>query len=194
MRTPSLAVVIVALVLGGALVPVTAVSLDSGATGQAATHGAPGSAATLAATTAAPETDDTITRIDLAANSSAVWEISYRTRLATDSELEEYRAFQSQFRNDTALYESAFRDRITDVVADAENETGREMAVVNVSASTSIQQVPRHWGVVTYRFRWLNFAQTDGDQLRAGDVFVGGYYLATNDTLVVSTEVPVRRY
>ncbi|MFB6177877.1 MAG: DUF4897 domain-containing protein, partial [Halobaculum sp.] len=94
-------------------------------------------AATATATTTAPETDDTITRIDLSANGSAVWEISYRTRLETDAEAEEYRSFQEQFRNDTESYVAAFRDRIGDVVADAENATGRQMSVVNVSASTS---------------------------------------------------------
>lgn len=193
MRTPSLTVIVVALVVSGTLVPVTAVSLDSGpavrdaaTTPREITAVESPLAATGAAGTAAPETDDTITRIDLSSNGSAVWEISYRTRLETDTEADEYRSFQDQFRNDTERYVAAFRDRIGDVIAGAENATGREMGLVNVSASTSIQQVPRRWGVVTYRFRWLGFAQQTTDGLRSGDVFDGGFYLAANDTLIVT--------
>lgn len=194
MRMPSLTVIVAALVVSGALVPVTAVSLGSGSvagdTATAPRELAPAelpsavTGATRAA--AAPETDDTITRIDLSANGSAVWEISYRTRLETDTEADEYRSFQDQFRTDTERYVTAFRDRIGDVVAGAETATDREMGLVNVSASTSIQQVPRRWGVVTYRFRWLGFAQQTADGLRSGDVFDGGFYLAANDTLIVT--------
>ena len=133
----------------------------------------------------APETDDTVTRIELSSNGSAVWTVRYRTRLQTDADVTAYRQFQSEFRNDTASYESSFRDRITPVVAEAATETGREMTVGEVTATTTIQQVPRRWGVVSYRFRWSGFASGD-DPLRAGDVFAGGYYLAANDTLVVS--------
>ena len=200
MRTPSLTVIVVALVVSGTLVPVTAVSLgsgpgprDAGTTPREVTAVESPLAATGATgATAAPETDDTITRIDLSANGSAVWEISYRTRLETDTEADEYRSFQDQFRSDTESYVAAFRDRIGDVVADAENATGREMGLVNVSASTSIQQVPRRWGVVTYRFRWLGFAQQTADGLRSGDVFDGGFYLAANDTLIVTAPTDYR--
>lgn len=173
MRETSLAAVVVVLVAAVAGVAVV------GAT-------APGDGG-LPALADTPETDDTVTRIGLSANGSAVWTVRYRTRLRTDADLAAYREFQATFRNDTAAYESSFRDRIAPVVADAAEGTGREMRLADVTATTSIQRVPRRWGVVAYRFRWANFSATAPDgSLRAGDVFGGGYYLGGNDTLVVT--------
>lgn len=130
-----------------------------------------------------PEADNTITRIELEPNGSAVWSIQFRTRLTNESEVDEYRAFQAEFRNDTASFLDPFRERITSVVANAANETGREMTATQFSASTSIQQVPRRFGVVTFRFRWVSFAD---DQLTTGDVFADGFFVGSNDTLVIT--------
>jgi hypothetical protein len=163
----------------------SAATLDGTAPASAASNTTPGDGG-VPALTRAPETDDTVTRIELSPNGSAVWTVRYRTRLRTEADVTAYREFQATLRNDTASYESSFRDRITPVVADAAAETGREMAVGEVTATTSIQQVPRRWGVVSYRFRWTNFTSVTDGRLRVGDVFAGGYYLAANDTLVVS--------
>ncbi|MEZ3116344.1 DUF4897 domain-containing protein [Halobaculum sp. MBLA0147] len=178
-------VAVVTLVLATVLVPVAAVG---GASATQSTLPGVGTGAAPPPVPAAadqPAVDDTVTRIELATNGTAVWELAYQTRLQTDAEVADYRTFQSEFRNDTATFETTFRERIGAVVADATNETGREMAVTNVTATTAIRQVPRRIGVVTYRFRWTGFAETDGDRVVAGDVFEGGYYLADNDSLVV---------
>ena len=173
MRETSLAAVVVVLIAA-----VAGVAVVGGTT--------PGDGG-LPALADTPETDDTVTRIDLSANGSAVWTVRYRTRLRTDADLAAYREFQATFRNDTAAYESSFRDRIAPVVVDAAATTDREMRLADVTATTSIQRVPRRWGVVAYRFRWSNFSAAGPDgSLRAGDVFAGGYYLAANDTLVVT--------
>jgi len=133
--------------------------------------------------TATPETDNTVTRIEIHANGSATWKLSVRTRLDSDADVEDYEAFQDRFRENRSRYLAPFRDRMRGVVDSAENATGREMAAGNFSVSTRIQEVPRQWGVVTYTFRWDGFAATDGESLVAGDVFQGEYFLAENDTL-----------
>lgn len=133
-----------------------------------------------------PDADNTVTRIDVRADGDARWTVTVRTRLRTDADVRDYRAFQERFRENTSRYLDPFRDRINGVVATAADDIGRDMRATNVSASTSIQEVPRRWGVVSYEFTWTAFAATDGDTLRTGDVFAGGFFIATNDTLVVS--------
>ncbi|MFB6243810.1 MAG: hypothetical protein ABEH80_06900, partial [Halobaculum sp.] len=132
-----------------------------------------------------PETDTTVTRIVVSPNGTATWTVEFRTRLESDAAVEDYRAFQTTFRNDTEAFLASFRTRIRDVVGDAEDATGREMTARNFTAETTIQQVPRRWGVVRYQFEWRGFARVDGDSLLVGDVFDGGFFLARNDTLVI---------
>jgi hypothetical protein len=132
-----------------------------------------------------PETDNTVTRIDVYENGSARWTVRIRTQLSIDQRAREYAAFQDQFRNNTAQYLDPFRTRITGVVSNAENATGRQMRVTGFTASTSIQQVPRRWGVVTYEFTWVHFAAQQESRVIVGDVFQGGFFLTSNDTLQI---------
>lgn len=132
-----------------------------------------------------PETDNTVTRIHVYQNGSARWTIQIRTRLDTDDRADEYEAFQTRFRENTSRYLDPFRDRMTGVVANAANATGREMRAVSFSASTSTQEVPRRWGIVTYQFTWTGFAVRQNGTLAVGDVFRGGFFLAANDTLEI---------
>lgn len=140
----------------------------------------------LGAAQTAPETDNTVTRVELSADGDARWTVVVRTRLENDSEVTEYERFQEGFRENTSRYLDPFRDRITGVVASAANETGRSMRATNFSASTEIQQVPRRYGVVRYSFTWTKLARTDGDAVVFGDVFGGGLFVAPDDTFVVT--------
>lgn len=136
-----------------------------------------------------PAVDNTVTRISVRASGNATWAVAVRTRLETEDEVEQYRAFQERFRNNTSRYLETYRERIRSVVDDAERVTGREMRATNFSASTDVQEVPRRWGVITYRFRWTNFAaRPNSTALVVGDVFQGGYYLDEDD--IFSVEAP----
>ncbi|MFB6269288.1 MAG: helix-turn-helix transcriptional regulator [Halobacterium sp.] len=134
-----------------------------------------------------PEVDNTVTTIEVAANGTATWTVAVRTRLSSDQEVSNYEAFQQEFRANTSQFLDPYRDRIRGVVSSAANATGREMTATDFSASTSIQELPRRWGVVTYEFTWHGFAATDGDRVLVGDVFQGGYYLAEDDLLELVT-------
>ncbi|AGB14927.1 hypothetical protein Halru_0281 [Halovivax ruber XH-70] len=134
-----------------------------------------------------PETDNTVTRIEVTENGSAHWTVQIRTRLDTDQRVAEYAAFQDRFRNDTAQYLDPYRTRMRGVVANAANATDRRMQATAFTASTSIQEVPRRWGVVTYEFTWTNFAASENGQVTVGDVFQGGFFIADGDTLQVVT-------
>ena len=156
-------------------------SLSAGTAGTA-----PAAVSSATATPSAPPTDDTVTRVRVYENGSARWTIEIRTRLRTDDDVEHFRSFQEQFRGNTSAYLDPFADRITGVVADAANATGREMTATDFTAETSVQEVPRRWGVVSFSFRWSEFAATDREALVVGDVFQGGFFLAENDSMVVA--------
>jgi uncharacterized membrane protein len=164
-RQTVISVAIISLLIGSALAPVAA---DAAVAQQTQ-----------------PDADNTVTRIEVFENGSARWTIQIRTRLDTDQRVNEYTAFQSRFRNDTAQYLGPFRSRMRGVVANAENATGRQMRATNFTAATSIQEVPRRWGVVTYAFTWTNFAAQENGQVIVGDIFQGGFFLAANDTIQI---------
>ena len=133
----------------------------------------------------APAADNTITRIVVHENGSATWTLQIRTRLETDENESDYRAFQERFRENESRYLDDFRASITGIVGNAREVTDREMEATGFRAETSIQSIPRRWGVVTFEFRWDGFAATDGDALRVGDVFQGGLFIAEGDSLEV---------
>ena len=173
-------VLLVGLVLGPTLGSAAVVTAPT-----AATTGSGGHGAALVSLQAAPEADNTITRIVVHENGSATWTLQIRTRLATDESEAEYRTFQDRFRENTSRYLGDFRESITGIVDNARVVTGREMSASGFRASTSIQSIPRRWGIVTFAFRWDGFAATTGDRLVVGDVFEGGLFIAESDSIEV---------
>lgn len=133
-----------------------------------------------------PEVDTTVTRINVQEDGDAVWEIQYRTRLETDEEVATYEDFQESLRNDTDAYIAPFRDRMQNAVTTSQNDTSRQMSATNFEASTTIQQTPRTWGIVTFTFTWEDFAKVEGNQIQVGDVFGGGMYLSEEDVLMIN--------
>lgn len=156
----------------GIVIVVVAVTLVAGAPG--------------VAQQAQPESDNTITRIQVHPDGSATWTVRIRTRLPDSDSVTSFERFQQRFRSNTSQFLDPYRSGIQQTVAQAADATGRQMEAVNFSAETNIQTVPRRWGVVTYRFTWTDFAQQSDDRLVVGDVFQGGFRITENDTLVVS--------
>ena len=132
-----------------------------------------------------PAADTATTRITVYPNGTAVWTVEIRTALTNETDRADYRRFQETFENDTERYLGPFRERMTRLVGVASNVTDRRMAADGFTATTRIQQTPREWGIVEYRFRWDGFAATDDGAVAVGDVFESGYYLAAGDSLVV---------
>jgi len=130
-----------------------------------------------------PAVDNTLTRIKLAANGSATWTLRIRTHLETDARAEDYRTFQESFRENTSTFLGAFQRRMTGVVSNADDTLPREMRATDFDASTSIQEVPQRWGVVTYEFTWDGFAAVESNRLVVGDIFAGGVFIDQGDVL-----------
>ncbi|MFC4247458.1 helix-turn-helix transcriptional regulator [Natribaculum luteum] len=130
-----------------------------------------------------PTADTTVTRIEVADDGSARWSVTVRTRLENDTDVADYEAFQDRFRADREAYADRFERRMTGVVSSASDATSRNMTATEFRVRTSIQELPRRWGVVTYSFTWTNFAAVDGETVVVGDVFEGGFYLDDGDRL-----------
>lgn len=116
-------------------------------------------------------------------NGDARWTVTYRVRLDDENETAAFESLQDDVEDDPDNYTARFADRMRATAAAAENETGREMAVRNVTVDARTQSVPSY-GILEYMFLWTNFAVADGDTIRAGDA-VAGLFLDRQTTFVV---------
>jgi DNA-binding transcriptional ArsR family regulator len=120
--------------------------------------------------------------ITLITDGTALWKVEYRTPLVTE---EDMNAFENYSLQMNSVYLPELRDLMQRSTAQAALGTSREMAVNNFTGNALVQTSPTgKYGVVTYTFAWTNFAQTNGG-LSVGDAFVGGMYLARDNTLVI---------
>ena len=150
--------------------------------------GVPATTSAGPATAATPELgidpDDVLMRIDVGPDGSAAWTIEYRVRLNDENATRAFESIQSDIEENETRFTASFAERMGAAADRAENATGREMEVGNVSVSTSRQQLPREYGVVAYRFTWEGFAARSGDELRIGDA-LAGLFLDRQTTLLI---------
>lgn len=115
-------------------------------------------------------------------DSSALWQIEYRTLLASESDLA---AFEEYTRELPSVYLPQVQDLMQRSAAQASVAVSRPMSVSNVTGNAAVQTSPTgRYGVVVYSFSWSGFAAPDGD-LAIGDAFAGGLYLARDNTLII---------
>jgi hypothetical protein len=113
---------------------------------------------------------------------SALWQLEYRTLLATDSDLA---AFDTYTRDLPSVYLPQVQDLMQRSAAQAAVAASRPMAISNVTGNAVVQTSPTgRFGVVVYSFTWSAFAEPDGD-LAVGDAFAGGLYLARDNTIIL---------
>jgi len=127
------------------------------------------------------EPTETVIRVDLRADGSARWNVTYKLDLATRNDTAAFQEIQDDVAANSSLYLDDFSAGIDATVADAAAATGREMSAANYTVTTdhdSIQNV----GYVTYAFTWSNFAAESGDRLVAGDA-LAGFFLESDTTL-----------
>jgi uncharacterized membrane protein len=135
----------------------------------------------LPAAVAIPAATTTYT-ITMQEDGSAIWQLEYRTLLATDSDLA---AFNNYTRDLTSVYLPQVQDLMQRSAAQASAASSRPMAISNVTGNTVVQTSPTgRYGVVIYSFSWSGFARPDGS-LAIGDAFAGGLYLAKDNTLIL---------
>ena len=142
-----------------------------GGVGAAAPSASAQTTETIAGSQIAP--DDVSMRIELRSDGSAAWAVEYRVRLDDENTTDAFESLRSDIRANESQYTAQFGDRMASTAATAENATGREMAIRNVSVTATRQQLPQDYGVVRYTFVWTNFAAVEDGQIRAGDALAG---------------------
>ncbi|WP_336001703.1 helix-turn-helix transcriptional regulator [Halorientalis halophila] len=129
--------------------------------------------------------DSTLIRVDTAADGDATWEIQYQYYLTEAGEEEAFASYRQDVEENRSTYTDDFGADLRPTVRAAENETGREMALSNVTVTVRRQRLAQPTGIVTYSFGWSAFAGTDGSTLRIGDA-IGGFYLGPDTRLTVT--------
>jgi uncharacterized membrane protein len=116
------------------------------------------------------DADTVVLEADVDADGDAAWRVSYRIRLDDQNTTDAFEDLRADIEANTAQYLDRFEGRIRRTVTDAENATGREMAVRNVTVDVTREPQPDvEFGTITYRYEWTGFATSDGDTVRAGD-------------------------
>ena len=130
------------------------------------------------------DADTVLLEVSLQPDGDAVWAIRYRVRLDDENETAAFDSLEADVAANRSAFAGRFRDRMERTVRAAENATGREMAVRNVSVRTERQEIPQRYGVLVYEFEWANFAAVDDGSIRAGDA-IGGLFLDESTSLTV---------
>ncbi len=129
------------------------------------------------------DADSVTLQADVAADGDARWTVTYRLRLDDENATQAFEELAADVESDPSPYVDPFRQRMERTVTGAENATGREMSVRNVTVETRRESQPQvEFGVVTYRLEWTNFAAVDGETVRAGDA-VDRLFLDSRTTL-----------
>jgi len=145
----------------------------------------PAAAQSAGADNASLSPDSTLIRIDAAADGAAAWEIQYQFYLTEPGEREAFESYRQDVEANRSTYAEEFAADIRPTVRQAENDTGREMALSNVSVTVRRQRLAQPTGIVTYRFGWSGFAGGDASTLRIGDA-ISGFYLGPDTRLTVT--------
>ena len=131
------------------------------------------------------ETDAVVMDAAVEPDGDAEWTIEYRVELDDENTTEAFESLQQDIEANSSDYRSQFGSRMARTVGAAENATGREMAVENVSVEATTSPLSGEYGVVRYRFEWVGFAEAADDRLAVGDA-LAGIFLDADTQLRVS--------
>lgn len=101
-----------------------------------------------------------VIEINLRADGSAVWTIEHRLRLDDSNATRGFERVQQQFERNRSKRLEPFERSVRAMATRAQEQTGREMVIENVSVEASREQIPQEYGIVTFQFRWYGFAET----------------------------------
>lgn len=131
------------------------------------------------------DAEDVLMAVDVDADGEAAWTIEYRTRLSDSEDEAAFEELREDIESDPESYTDRFRERMERTAETAEEATGREMTIADVSVRADRRELARSYGVVTYEFRWTGFAAVDGDRVTAGDA-LDGLFLDDETSFIVS--------
>ncbi|CCQ36751.1 probable transmembrane glycoprotein / HTH domain protein [Natronomonas moolapensis 8.8.11] len=136
--------------------------------------------------TEAFEADRTRFLITVYENGSSEWVFRYEQRLEDSNATGAFETYAERFNGEETESYANFRARATALTGSGTSVTGREMAAEQFRRDARIEERPPsgdEFGVVEMSFVWTNFAESDGNRLVVGDVFVDGLYVGPEQQL-----------
>ncbi|MFB6153529.1 MAG: helix-turn-helix transcriptional regulator [Halodesulfurarchaeum sp.] len=136
---------------------------------------------------AVPSDGNTVIRIHIQPDGDGRWAVSVRIPLNGTNETAAFERLRAEFvagKNDQLLGVSLFREAAQRV----SERTGQEMEITAVNRTGHIKVTNgTRIGVLTLRFLWTNFAQTEGTTISVGQAFAGGWFgnLEADQRLVI---------
>ena len=131
--------------------------------------------------------DNTEFRLTVSGDGTTRWTIShYRFLGDNGSEIAKFQSFASEFNStETTMYRD-FKTRASALTAFGTDAAGRQMNATAFSKAAYIEQQFRgSVGVLELSFTWTNFARTTDRGVIIGDVFEGGMYVGSGQSMVV---------
>lgn len=126
--------------------------------------------------------DSVLLRIDLRPDATAHWHVAYRVELTTENETRAFEDYKRDVEENPGQYRREFRNLMNNSVRRAENATGRDMRLRNVTVRAE-RGGPPEMGYVVYNFEWTNFSVANDTTVRAGDA-LSGFYASEETTLM----------
>lgn len=124
--------------------------------------------------------------VELLDNGDAIWRVEHRYPLESQEEIVAFEDYVYEFQDNRTEYIEEFRGQMNSTVERAREATGRAMQASTYDVYIETEQGPTGtYGVVVYRFKWENFANTTGSRIIMGDVLPDGLFLSRDYTLVV---------
>lgn len=129
--------------------------------------------------------DNVLLRTALQADGSGAWRVEYRIRLDDENTTAAFREHQEEIQANRARYREAFATDIRSTVRSAENATGREMSISDVTVSATTDRLPQQYGLIIYTFDWHGFAASNETVIDSGDA-LEGMFLDRETTFIVT--------
>jgi len=135
-----------------------------------------------------PSADNVVIEIQLNEDGSAEWRQEHRIDLDRTEE-SSFGEIRRQIERDPAAFldRTNYTQRVKTFATVAQEQTGREMVIENVSVEAFREPVGEFDGVITYQFTWHGFAEVanDGTTMQAGQAFLP-QMIPDSTTLIVN--------
>ncbi|MFB6211410.1 MAG: helix-turn-helix transcriptional regulator [Halobacteriales archaeon] len=127
-------------------------------------------------------------RITVFENASAEWVFHYERVLENDTETQNYRDFAERFNEQETDLFSDFKTQARALARDGGDATGRNMTATQFSKRAYVSPgLDNDIGVVEMTFQWGAFAEQQGETIVVADIFEGGLYIDSGQSLVFMT-------
>ncbi|WP_254863139.1 helix-turn-helix transcriptional regulator [Halovivax gelatinilyticus] len=130
------------------------------------------------------EFDRTTFDVTVDEDGTARWTFEYERPLDSDSEQADFESFAETFESEETDLYVRFTDQATSLVASGADHTDREMSATEFDREATVENPINPTGVVRMSFTWENFAETHDDRVVVSDVFEGGFFLMSDQSLV----------